>query len=84
MSNHTPGDWRYCDQTGYIFGENGQMTVGEVRGWGYFTGIGGLNLSSEEARKIQNSNGELMADAPKLLKALIDGTDREALIEKYK
>ena len=33
-----------------------------IRGWGYLTGTGGLNLSSEKAIEVQNSLGEYLAE----------------------
>lgn len=32
-----------------------------IRGWGYLTGVGGLNLPPEEAAKIQDGFGEWVA-----------------------
>ena len=43
-----------CGQI-YIKTKNGDTPVLDIRGWGYLTGAGGLNLSNEEACKIQDS-----------------------------
>lgn len=69
----TPGPWKYkptkYDAT--IWAENGNMMVAQLRGWGYLTGKGhlALGLSSEEAARIQDANGFLIAAAQELLAA---------------
>lgn len=39
---------------GYIETDKGKMVI-LIRGWGYLTGIGGLNLSAKEASNIQDT-----------------------------
>lgn len=43
----------------------------DVRGWGYFTGLGhgALGMSAEDATTIQNANAYLIAAAPELYEA---------------
>lgn len=65
MSKHTPGPWRAQDC--YVFAENDQMMVCEMRGWGRLTGTGGgFALSEGEALAIQDANARLIAAAPDL------------------
>ncbi len=64
-SKHTPGPWKADHEGGYIFTNDGQMMVGQVRGWGT------LKYKGEEiAIAIQEANGTLMAAAPEMLGAL--------------
>lgn len=44
----------------------------DVRGWGYFTGLGhgALGMSAEDATTIQNANAHLIAAAPELYESL--------------
>lgn len=46
----------------------------DVRGWGYFTGLGhgALGISEEEATSIQIANANLIAAAPELYEALAE------------
>lgn len=51
----------------YFFGDvispsNNNSTIITIRGWGRLTGIGGLNLSYDEAGKIQDSLGEFIVE----------------------
>lgn len=65
---HTPGPWEDSSLPGVkIFA--GNMTICDVRGWGYLTGAGGLRLPDEEAIAIQCANARLIAAAPDLLAA---------------
>lgn len=41
----------------YIYNSNNEL-IFIIRGWGYLTGRGGLNLHEEKAIKIQNSFGD--------------------------
>ena len=43
-----------------VFSVNGAKIV--VRGWGYLTGVGGLNLPEKEAMKIQDEFAEWLSD----------------------
>ena len=44
--------------------------IADLRGWGYLTGTGGLNLPLEQAVAIQDYRGRLIAAAPDLLAEL--------------
>lgn len=41
--------------------EAGPMKICDIRGWGYLTGTGGLNLPPEVAKKIQDGNAAHIA-----------------------
>lgn len=80
---HTPGPWvfdwelsrhevRACD---------GQMKIADVRGWGYLTGTGALNLPVDEATAIHEANGRLIATSPDLLDAAQDAASE--LLEAF-
>lgn len=71
QTRHTPGPWEHDGQGIYIFGPKGEM-VAQVRGWGYLTGVGGLNLPEDKAVEIQKANGNLLAAAPEMFDALRD------------
>lgn len=69
-----PGQWT-CDNAGYIWADSlrgGRTHMIDVRGWGYLTGrgMGALDLSHEDARRIQDELGALLCAAPDLLEAL--------------
>lgn len=71
MSKFTQGKWEY-DGDGYIWAENKQMMVAQIRGWGHLTGkgAGGLGLSEQEATAIQEANERLIAAAPEMYRLL--------------
>lgn len=52
--------WEY-DRDREIITQNGQDMY-SVRGWGYLTGIGGLDLEVEDAILIQDDLGEYIAE----------------------
>lgn len=63
----TKGPWSLtADYKSKVFAENGSMTICDIRGWGYLTGVGGLHLPSDAAIEIQNANADLIAAAPEL------------------
>ena len=69
-----PGQWT-CDNAGYIWADNlkgGQTHMIDVRGWGYLTGRGhgALDLSYEDAKRLQDELGGLLCAAPETLLAL--------------
>lgn len=73
MSEHTPGPWVADPNSGYVFAEDGQMMVCQIRGWGRLTGTGGgRGLPDSEAFAIQTANNHLIAAAPDLLAALTE------------
>ena len=53
---------RYDIHGQMIFDANDNL-VADIRGWGYLTGTGGLNLPEDEALKIQDKFGEDLANA---------------------
>lgn len=69
-AKHTPGPW-FADSRGYIYGEsiggcrneNGIHMIAEIRGYGH------LQYRSD-CNEIMAANGNLIAAAPELLKAL--------------
>lgn len=69
---HPKGKWKYDELGSSIWCEskNGYM-VADVRGWGHLTGGGALNLPGDEASKIQNNTGELIAKVPDMISALM-------------
>lgn len=67
----TPGPWTLTE--GYkqkVFAQSDAMTVCDIRGWGYLTGLGGLHLPVDKAVAIQDANAHLIAAAPELYEAL--------------
>ncbi len=54
----------------------------DLRGWGYLTGVGGLNLPPEHAAAIQDANREFIAHARKGWPAALDAL--EAALERIK
>ena len=50
----TREDLTFSHENGIITSSNG-IDVIRIRGWGYLTGSGGLNLSGEEASNIQDT-----------------------------
>jgi hypothetical protein len=71
LQGATPGPWTGDPHGGFIWAaseKGGSFTVGEVMGWGYFTGHGhgALGLSNDEAEKRQRANQALLAAAPAL------------------
>lgn len=69
MSKHTPGPWHYENYGATVRAENDQMTVCDVRGFGYLCGKhDDAGLTTQE----MDSNGMLMAAAPDMLDALCE------------
>ncbi len=64
---HPKGNWKYepCGQSIWCESEaqSGYM-VADVRGWGYLTGGGALNLQHEVAGRIQDNTGKYIAAMP--------------------
>ena len=62
----TPGKWEADTEGEYVFTRvpEGLMMVAQMRGWSYLTGD--LNLSSEEAVKVQKGNARLITEAPEM------------------
>jgi len=60
----TPRPWRADEEeySQYIYGPSNEM-ICEMRGWGYLTGTGGLNLSDKDAMEIQHANNQLIVKA---------------------
>lgn len=53
-------DWQYRESD-QVVTQNGREMY-SIRGWGYLTGIGGLNLNEDEAKLIQDDLGEYVAE----------------------
>jgi hypothetical protein len=68
MNTHTPRPWRAVGDAMKVFA--GNMTICDIRGWGYLTGVGGLQLSEADAIAIQRANTRLIVAAPDLLALL--------------
>ncbi|MBR1486299.1 MAG: hypothetical protein IJ597_03490 [Synergistaceae bacterium] len=68
MSEFTKGKWIYDDESNYIFNDNKQMTIAQIRGWGYLTQK--LGLSDDEAYEVQQANARLIAAAPEMYELL--------------
>ena len=62
----TPCKWEADTEGEYVFTRvpEGLMMVAQMRGWSYLTGD--LNLSSEEAVKVQKGNARLITEAPEM------------------
>ncbi len=83
MSNHTPGPWGQLIHGMKVTAHDHSMTICDIRGWGYLTGTGGMNLSADDAISIQQANANLIAAAPDLLealKSLVAGNEQMLLI----
>lgn len=73
MTKFLQGKWIADDVGEYVFTrmpEGCLITVAQMRGWGYLTGIGGAHLSSNEAIEIQKANARLIAAAPEMYELL--------------
>jgi hypothetical protein len=70
MAQHTAGPWTLDQQGMFVWGEDNQMAICEVRGWGFLTGVGAKSLPPDKAEAVQRANGQLIAAAPDLLEAL--------------
>lgn len=68
MSEFTKGKWIYDDESNYIFNDDKQMTIAQIRGWGYLTQK--LGLSDDEAYEVQQANARLIAAAPEMYELL--------------
>lgn len=87
----TPGPWRTGDKfKAKVFAERpeGLMTVCDIRGWGFLTGVGGLHLPEKEAIAIQDANCHLIVAAPDLYAALTEmlqcyDVPREACVKAH-
>lgn len=66
----TPAPWQAEMHGQNVLACDQQMMICNVRGWGYLTGTGGLNLPEAEAVKIQDANVRLIAAAPSLYEAV--------------
>lgn len=66
----TKGPWQAEMHGQNVLACDGQMMICNVRGWGYLTGVGALNLPDEQSAAIQDANVRLIAAAPALYEAL--------------
>jgi hypothetical protein len=53
-----------------IWSADGQHKIADIRGWGWLTGTGGLNLPEAEAVAIQDATGYLLAASWEMRQAL--------------
>jgi hypothetical protein len=63
---HTPGPWQYVASVATVRSMDDQMTVCEIKGWGYLTSKSGVANATDEI----DANGRLIAAAPMMLAAL--------------
>lgn len=63
---HTPGPWECERSQGWVTADKGQMSVAEIRGWGYLSS----RNDSKTASLIQDANARLIAAAPELIEAI--------------
>lgn len=57
------GEWQAEMHGQNVLAANGQMMICNVRGWGYLTGQGALNLPDDRAVAIQDAIVRLIASA---------------------
>ena len=69
LTGFTPGPWKAHMAGMNVLACNDQMMICNVRGWGYLTGVGALNLPDDQAIAIQDANTRLIAAAPALYEA---------------
>ena len=62
----TPGPWKAHGNGWEVRACDDQMKVCDIRGWGYLTGGGAMNLPENEAVAVQKANEALIAAAPEL------------------
>jgi hypothetical protein len=65
---HTPGPWEYVASVGVVRAKDDEMTVCEIKGWGYLTSKNGVAKATDE----MDANGRLLAAAPDMLSALME------------
>lgn len=56
------GKRRFAYLKQYIISDEPRELVLMIRGWGHLTGVGGLNLTPEEAARIQDEFGSYIID----------------------
>jgi len=56
LYKHFKPPFRYDSEGQKVFDSEGNM-VADIRGWGYLTGRGGLDLSPDIAEKVQDEMG---------------------------
>lgn len=73
----TKGPWEQDRHSGWINTVKpvycaSPMHVADIRGWGHLTGVGAANMPHAEAVKIQEANGDIIAEARTLLPQLAE------------
>lgn len=63
---HTPGPWQYVATDATVRAMDDQMTVCEIKGWGYLTSKSGVANATDEI----DANGRLIAAAPGMLRII--------------
>lgn len=71
----TPGPWTDEPSSGVmVLSEH--MTICDIRGWGYLTGEGGLNLTVKQAEAVQETNSAFIAASRTAIPTLIAAVER--------
>lgn len=63
-ATHTPGPWKYEDYGQIVMTGDGQMSVADIRGYGTLMS----KFGCEEAVRIMDANGRMIAAAPEVQK----------------
>jgi hypothetical protein len=63
---HTPGPWEYVASVAMVRAMDDEMTVCELKGWGYLTAKHNVAKATDE----MDRNGRLIAEAPEMFQVI--------------